>query len=105
MILCYSTRLTPWSKVRRVNPQFITAPALAPLAQTFHNLGMTLKQAALLAVAGMALLTILLTANLIANISGVARGIIPAAALLTSLIGWLASLTVLIFFGVFYKKQ
>jgi hypothetical protein len=66
---------------------------------------MTLKQAAFLALAGMALLTVLLTANLISSFSGVARGIIPAVALFTSLIDWLASLSVLLFFAVFYKKQ
>ena len=66
---------------------------------------MTLKQAAFLALSGMALLTVLLTANLISNVAGVARGIIPAVTLLTSLIDWLASVSVLLFFAVFYKKQ
>jgi hypothetical protein len=66
---------------------------------------MTLKQAAFLALSGMALLTVLLTANLISNIGAVARGIIPEMALLTSLIYWLASVSVLLFFAVFYKKH
>jgi predicted neutral ceramidase superfamily lipid hydrolase len=79
--------------------------ALALTIQNPHNFGMTLKQAAFLALAGMALLTVLLTANLISSVSGLARGIIPAVALFTSLIHWLASLSVLLFFAVFYKKQ
>jgi hypothetical protein len=66
---------------------------------------MTLKQAAFLALSGMALLTVLLTVNLISKFAEVTRGIIPAMTLLTSLVDWLASLSVLLFFAVFYKKQ
>jgi hypothetical protein len=86
-------------------PALAEGKALALTIQNPHNFGMTLKQAAFLALAGMALLTVLLTANLISSVSGLARGIIPAVALFTSLIHWLASLSVLLFFAVFYKKQ
>ena len=83
----------------------VQAAPLALTGQNPHNFGMTLKRAAFLALSGMALLTVLLTINLISNVAAVARGIIPEMALLTSLIHWLASVSVLLFFAVFYKKQ
>jgi hypothetical protein len=66
---------------------------------------MTLKNAAFVAVCGMALLTVLVTVSLVTNLSGVLHGFVPVAALLTSLVEWLASLSVLLFFGVFYRRQ
>jgi len=74
-------------------------------AQRAHTFAMTLKNAALFAVVGMVLLTILLTVNLIENLSGVVRGFIAAVALLRSLVEWLASLAVLVFFVVFHRTQ
>jgi hypothetical protein len=66
---------------------------------------MTLKSAAFLALVGMVLLTILLIANLIGDVLGVARGLIPAVRLLTSLIDMFAGLSVAVFFYVFHKMQ
>jgi len=66
---------------------------------------MTLKNAALLALAGIGLLTILLLAQLIVDILAVARGVTPALRLLTSLIHVFASVSVLVFFWVFLKGQ
>jgi hypothetical protein len=66
---------------------------------------MTLKNAAFFAVFGMALLTVLVTVNLVTNLSGVMHGFVPVVALLTTLVEWLASLSVLLFFGVFYRSQ
>jgi hypothetical protein len=66
---------------------------------------MTLKNAAVLALAGMSLLTILLLAHLIIDILAVARGVAPAIRLLASLIHVLASVSVLVFFWVFQKRQ
>ena len=66
---------------------------------------MTLKNAAFLALVGMVLLTVLLTMNLINNVSGVVRGFIPVMALLISLVQWLASVSVLVFFAVFHRTQ
>jgi hypothetical protein len=51
---------------------------LAIRAENLHTFAMTLKNAALFALVGMALLTALLTVNLILNVSGVVRGFIPA---------------------------
>jgi hypothetical protein len=79
-------------------------PALAwDLLQV--KLGMTLKSAAFLAVVGMAMLTVLISVNLLTDVSGVARGLVPYMAMLKSLVEWLASLSLLIFFAVFYRKQ
>jgi hypothetical protein len=65
----------------------------------------SLKNAALLALIGMILLTVLVGANFISTVSGVVRGLIPAMALLTSLVDLFASLSVVVFFYVFYRKQ
>ena len=48
---------------------------------------------------------VLLTVSLIINVSGVVRGFIPAMALLTSLIQWVAGLSLLLFFAVFHRAQ
>ena len=66
---------------------------------------MTLKNAAFLALIGTLLLTILLAVDFIDAVLGVVRGLIPAMALLRSLIYLLASLTVTVFFWVFRRGQ
>jgi hypothetical protein len=66
---------------------------------------MNLKNAALLALIGTLLLTVLLAADFIRTVSGILRDIIPAMALLRSLIHLLASLTVTLFFYVFNRAQ
>ncbi len=66
---------------------------------------MTLKTAALLALVGMILLTVLLTANLITDLLAAIRGLIPDMRLLASLVYFLASLSVTVFFYVFHKAQ
>jgi len=66
---------------------------------------MTLKNAAFLALIGMALLTILLAAGFLRDILNVANGVSPAMALLASLIHLLASLGVTVFLYVFHKAQ
>ena len=64
---------------------------------------MTTKSAALLAMIGMLLLTILLAADFINTVLGVVREIIPAMALLRSLVYLVAGLTVTVFFYVFQR--
>jgi len=66
---------------------------------------MSLKNAALLALIGTVLLTVLVLAHFITTILGVIRDLIPAMALLTSLVHLFASFSVLVFFYVFYRKQ
>ena len=79
-----------------------------PLANddgSIHTPTMSLKSAALLALIGTILLTILVLAHFIFTVLGVMRDVIPAMALLTALIHLFASLSVLVFFYVFYRKQ
>jgi hypothetical protein len=66
---------------------------------------MTLKNTAFLALVGMVLVTILLIAGLIADVSGVVRGLIPAMKLLTSFIYAFAGLSVVVFLYAFHKAQ
>jgi hypothetical protein len=58
-----------------------------------------------LALIGTILLTVLVLAHFITTILGVIRDLIPAMALLTSLVHLFASFSVLVFFYVFYRKQ
>ncbi len=78
-------------------------PDVAGSAPNAHTSGMTIKNAALLALLGMLFLTVLVTIDLFKSISGVAGGLIPAVAVLRSLIYWIASLSVLIVFAVFRR--
>lgn len=70
-----------------------------------HTSIMTLKNAALFALIGTLLLTILLVAGLILDVLNVARGLIPATRMLSSLIHAFAALAVTVFFYVFHKTQ
>ncbi len=65
---------------------------------------MTLKTAALLALLGMILLTVLVAADLIKTVTGVMRDVVPAVAILKSLIYLLASLAVTVFFWVSHRQ-
>ena len=66
---------------------------------------MSLKNAALLALVGMTLVTILLIAVLIGDALAVVRGLIPVMKLLTSLIHTFAGLSVVVFLYTFHKAQ
>jgi hypothetical protein len=66
---------------------------------------MTLKNAAFLALIGTLLLTVLLALDFIKVVSGVLNDLIPATALLRSLVYLVASLFVTVFFYVFNRKQ
>jgi hypothetical protein len=66
---------------------------------------MTLKTAAFLALIGTLLLTILLVADSISAVLNLARGLISATAMLSSLIYSFAAVVVTIFFYMFHKTQ
>lgn len=66
---------------------------------------MTLKNAALLALVGMVLWTVVLTVRLIFAVSGVVDGIVPAITLVSVAVEWVASLGLAIFFAAFHKSQ
>jgi len=66
---------------------------------------MSVKVASFLAFVGMLLLTILVIADLVRNISGVLRDIVPMLRLVRSVVYMFASLTATVFFFVFYEQQ
>jgi hypothetical protein len=66
---------------------------------------MNLKSAAFLALIGMILVTILRLYDLISTITNVIGGLVPAMALLSSLIYAFASLGLAAFFFVFHKQS
>lgn len=66
---------------------------------------MTLKNAALFALIGMILLTVLLAVGFFRDVSSLLAGVIAVMAVLISLIHLLASLSVTVFLYVFYKAQ
>ena len=80
-------------------------PTLATHAGGVHTAVMSLKNAAFLALIGTLLLTILLAADFIRTVAGVLNDVVPAMALLRSLVHLLASLSVTAFFYVFNKAQ
>ena len=66
---------------------------------------MTLKSAALFALIGIALLTVVLAIGFIRDLSGLLAGAVAAMALLKSGIKLLAGLSVAVFLYVFHKAQ
>jgi hypothetical protein len=66
---------------------------------------MTLKNAALLALIGTILATVLLVWDLIFNVLNVLRGLVPAVTLFSSLIYAFGAFSVAVFFFVFHKAQ
>jgi hypothetical protein len=66
---------------------------------------MNLKDAALLALCGSALLAILLVTILIRNVLGVVGGFVPALTLVESLIYTFAALSAVLFLYAFHKRQ
>jgi hypothetical protein len=70
-----------------------------------HTSIMALKNAALFALIGTLLLTILLVAGLILDVLNITRGLIPATKVLSSLIYAFAAVAVTVFFYVFHKTQ
>ena len=66
---------------------------------------MSLKNAALFALIGMILLTVLLAAVFLRDLLSAIRGVLAAIELLTSAIRLLASLGLTVFLYVFHKNQ
>lgn len=66
---------------------------------------MTLKNMAFLAFVGTLLLTIVVAFDFVNTVSGVLRDIVPLLVVLRSLIYLFASVSVTVFFYVFYKGQ
>jgi len=66
---------------------------------------MTLKTAALLALIGTILITVLLVWTFVLNIVNVLRDLVPALTLFSSFIYAFGCLTVAVFFYVFHRAQ
>jgi hypothetical protein len=66
---------------------------------------MSLKSAALFALVGMILLTVVVAFGFVRDISAYSAGAIAATAMLVSLVHLLASLSVTVFLYVFRKRQ
>ena len=66
---------------------------------------MNMKSAAFLTLIGTLILKILLAADFVRTVSGVMVDLIPALALVRSLVYLLASLSVTVFFYVFHRSQ
>jgi hypothetical protein len=66
---------------------------------------MTLRNAAFLALIGTLLITALQAFHLILNILNVARGLVPAVDLFSSLLYTFGWFTLLVFFLAFYRKS
>ena len=66
---------------------------------------MTLKNATLVALVGMLLLSVLLLAGFIRDVASAVSGLIPAIRVLESLIYLVASVAMTGFLYVFHKKQ
>ena len=66
---------------------------------------MNLKNASLLALFGMILLTVVVVADLIRDLAGVVRRIVATGVLLRSVIYTFASVVLTVFLFVFYKRQ
>ena len=83
----------------------MTPRAEAPGQQNDILPSMTVKNAAFFAFIGMALLTVMLAAGFIRDMSAILAGAIAAITALISLIHLLASLSMAVFLYVFYKAQ
>jgi hypothetical protein len=66
---------------------------------------MSLKSATLFAIIGMALWTIHLALLLLKTIAGVSGGYMPSNTLLVTLVEFVAALSLLVFFVVFYRSK
>ena len=66
---------------------------------------MNLKSAAFFAIIGTALWTVLTAVNLMRSVSAVAAGLVPAVNVVTTLVQFVAALSLLVFFGSFYRSQ
>jgi hypothetical protein len=77
---------------------------VAPDTGSVHTPTMTLKNAALLALIGTVLMTALVW-NFVFNFLNLLRGLVPAVAVLSSLIYAFGCFSVMVFFFVFHRTQ
>jgi len=70
-----------------------------------HTPSMTLKNAALPALIGTVLMTVLLVWNFVFNLLNLLRGLVPAVTLFSSFIYAFGCFSVMVFFFVFHRTQ
>jgi len=78
---------------------------LRPDTVSVHTPTMTLKNAALLALVGTILMTVLLVWNFVFTLINVLRDLVPAVTLFQSFIYAFGSFSVMVFFYVFHRAQ
>src|SRR5450755_4724617 len=78
---------------------------LRPTTTSVHTPIMTLKSAALLALIGTILMTVLLVWNFVSNVLNVLRGVDAPVVLFSSFIYALGCFSVMVFFFVFHRAQ
>jgi len=78
---------------------------LRPDASSVHTPTMTLKHAALLALVGTILMTVLLVWTFVFNFLNLLRGLVPAVTLFQSFIYAFGCFGVMVFFFVFHRAQ
>jgi hypothetical protein len=80
-------------------------PELQPGTGNVHTPTMTLRNAALLALIGTIVMTVLLAWNFVSIVLNVLRGLVPAAMLFPSFIYAFGCFSVMVFFYVFHRAQ
>ena len=78
---------------------------VAPDPRGVHTPTMTLKNAALLALIGTIVMTVLLVWNFVSNVLNVLRGVDAPVVLFASFIYAFGCLTVMVFFFMFHRAQ
>jgi len=78
---------------------------MIPRSATWNDGAMTLKNAALLALVGTVLLTVLLLWTFVLTVLNVLRGFVPAVTLFSSFIYAFGACSVAVFFYAFHRSQ
>jgi hypothetical protein len=91
--------------VPSAHPNFLSEPELQPPLGSVHTPTMTLKTAALLALIGTVLMTVLLVWNFVLTVLNVLRDLVPAVTLFSTFIYAFGCFSVMVFFFVFHRRQ
>ena len=102
-----SNNVTATAFIVNLHPEVTNAAGAGVAADTgkVHTPTMTLKNAALLALIGTILITVLLVWTFVFDVVNVLRGLVPALTLFSSFIHAFACFTVAVFFYAFHRAQ
>jgi hypothetical protein len=78
---------------------------VAPNTHRVHTPTMTIKNAALLALIGTMVMTVLLAWNFVLTVLNVLRDLVPAVSLFSSFTYAFGAFSVMVFFFVFHRTQ